>query len=110
MAENLSFERALRPASGRSLEEVLERLGILRLKHLAFRLLSAGQQRRVAIARMLLSAAELWIMDEPFTNLDREGRQLIMDLASEHLASRGMCVMTAHQDVAIDAPTVRVTL
>lgn len=110
VAENLRFESALRVASGGTLEDALERLGILRLKNLAFRLLSAGQQRRVAIARMLLSGAELWLMDEPFTNLDRDGRQLIMDIVGEQLAAGGLCVMTAHQDVDIDAPTTRVTL
>ena len=59
---------------------------------------------------MLMANVPLWLMDEPFTNLDREGRQLVMDLTQEHLASGGMCVMAAHQDIEIDSPIVRVRL
>mgnify|MGYP002064260593 CR=1 FL=1 len=74
------------------------------------RSLSAGQQRRVALARMLLADVPLWLMDEPFTNLDREGRALVMQLVKEHLDKGGMCVMAAHQDVEIDAPVKKVIL
>ena len=74
--------------SGEDFEEVLKRLDIDRLKRLPVRSLSAGQQRRVALARMLLSRVPLWLMDEPFTNLDREGRALVMNLTTEHLDRR----------------------
>ena len=47
---------------------------------LPFRSLSAGQQRRVSLARMLLSTGRLWIMDEPFTNLDAGGQSLVVEL------------------------------
>ena len=92
------------------IEKVLERLEISRLKPLPLRSLSAGQQRRVALARMLLADVPLWLMDEPFTNLDREGRALVMELVKEHLDKGGMCVMAAHQDVEIDAPVKKVVL
>ena len=108
LVENLRFERALRAQSDRDPEAVYERLAIERLKKLPLRSLSAGQQRRVALARMLLAGVPLWMMDEPFTNLDREGRRLVLDLVEEHLADGGMCVMAAHQDVEINAPVVRV--
>ena len=110
LVENLQFESALRPVANTDFNAVLERLGIDRLKKLAIRSLSAGQQRRVALARVLLSDAKLWLMDEPFTNLDRDGRQLVAEIVAQHLASGGMCVMAAHQDVAIDAPTQRLVL
>lgn len=110
LVENLRFERALRAQSNRDPEEVYERLGIARLKKLILRSLSAGQQRRVALARMLLADVPLWLMDEPFTNLDREGRALVMELVEEHLAGGGMCVMAAHQDVEINAPMTRVKI
>lgn len=110
LVENLRFEGSLRRQANTDPELIYERLGITRLKRLALRSLSAGQQRRVALARMLMADVPLWLMDEPFTNLDREGRQLVMDLTQEHLASGGMCVMAAHQDVAIDSPIVRVRL
>lgn len=110
MLENLRFEESLRPQSGRDQEEVFMRLGIERLRRLPLRSLSAGQQRRVALARMLLADVPLWLMDEPFTNLDREGRKLVMELAEEHLAAGGLCVMAAHQDIEINAPVTKIRL
>jgi heme exporter protein A len=110
LVENLRFEGSLRRQAEVDAAAVYERLGISRLLRLPLRSLSAGQQRRVALARMLMADVPLWLMDEPFTNLDREGRQLVMDLTDEHLASGGMCVMAAHQDVPIDATVRRVRL
>jgi len=110
LVENLRFEGALRRQAKTDPAAIFERLGISRLKRLPLRSLSAGQQRRVALARMLMADVPLWLMDEPFTNLDREGRQLVMDLTDEHLAGGGMCVMAAHQDVGIDATVRRVRL
>jgi heme exporter protein A len=110
LVENLRFEGALRRQADIDSTSIFERLGISRLKRLPLRSLSAGQQRRVALARMLMADVPLWLMDEPFTNLDREGRQLVMDLTEEHLAGGGMCVMAAHQDVEIDATVRRVRL
>jgi len=95
LVENLNFEASLRAQSTADLEQVMERLGISRLKRLPIRALSAGQQRRVALARMVLSKAQLWLMDEPFTNLDRDGRKLVMKLVSEHLSRDGMCIIDA---------------
>ena len=59
---------------------------------------------------MLLADATLWLMDEPFTNLDREGRALVLDLVKEHLGRGGMCIMAAHQDIDLDVPTERIQL
>ncbi len=110
MVENLDFERTLRRQAERDTEEVYERLGIERLRKLPLRSLSAGQQRRVALARMLLADVPLWLMDEPFTNLDREGRKLVMELVEQHLGTGGLCVMAAHQDVEINAPLTRIRM
>jgi heme exporter protein A len=110
LVENLKFESHLRAQSGADFDEVCKRLDIDRLKRLPLRALSAGQQRRVALARMLLSKVPLWLMDEPFTNLDREGRKLVMDLTTEHLKEGGMCIMAAHQDVEIGGNVTRISL
>ncbi len=110
LVENLRFEASLRPQAKVDADIVYKRLGISKLKSLPLRSLSAGQQRRVALARMLLADVPLWLMDEPFTNLDREGRKLVMTLTEEHLANDGMCVMAAHQDIEIDATVRRVSL
>ena len=110
LLENLQFESALRASSMHKIDAVIERLGLARLTALPFRYLSAGQQRRVALARMLLADARLWLTDEPFTNLDKAGQSLVAELIAEHLASDGLCVVASHQSVEVDAPTRRVTL
>ncbi len=108
--ENLRCERALRPGSGQQPDGVLERLGILRVLDLPVRVLSAGQQRRVALARLLLGAAPLWLLDEPFTNLDTAGQELVNDLISEHLLEGGLCVMASHRGVDADVPQQKLVL
>ena len=110
LVENLRFEAHLRAQSDEDFDEVLDRLEIARLKRLPLRSLSAGQQRRVALARMLLSRVPLWLMDEPFTNLDRQGRKLVMDVTTEHLDRGGMCIMAAHQDVEIGGNVTKIVL
>lgn len=108
--ENLRFDSTLRSRNEKSFEAVFERLGITRLANLPVRLLSAGQQRRVALCRLLLAATPLWLVDEPFTNLDREGRQLVLDLVGEHLAGGGLCIMAAHHDIEVRGTMRRLQL
>lgn len=110
LVENLRFEAVLRPSKLRSLDVVLERLDLTRLVRLPVRALSAGQQRRVALARMLLASVPLWLMDEPFTNLDRGGRRLVKRLVGEHVSGGGLCILAAHEDVRLDVPTERLEL
>ena len=107
---NLRFESCLRASSHVDLDGVIDRLGLTRLTELPFRALSAGQQRRVALARMILADGPLWLMDEPFTNLDADGRALVRDIVSSHLADGGLCVMASHQAVDVSAPVQRVRL
>ncbi|ANO51325.1 cytochrome c biogenesis heme-transporting ATPase CcmA [Woeseia oceani] len=102
--ENLRCEQALRPGSGRELTDALRELGIERLAKLPMRVLSAGQQRRVALARLLTGGAPLWLLDEPFTNLDTAGIELIERLLAEHLGRGGICVMASHRAVAASIP------
>jgi heme exporter protein A len=111
LADNLRFEAGLRQTSMHKLPAVLQRLGLEQLTELPFRALSAGQQRRVALARMLLADARLWMMDEPFTNLDSAGQSLVVELIDEHLArGDGLCVLASHQAVELQAPVRRINL
>ena len=110
LVDNLRFEANLRLRSSRDFDEVLQKLGLSRLKRLPIRSLSAGQQRRVALARMLLAAAPLWMMDEPASNLDAQGRELVTKLLAEHLGKGGMAIVAAHQDVVLDVPVHRIQL
>ncbi len=110
LVENLSFEGGLRATASELLQSSLDRLGLARLTELPFRALSAGQQRRVALARMLMAKAPLWIMDEPFTNLDSSGQALVRELIAEHIGRDGLCVVASHQSIELDAPVRRVPL
>ena len=109
VAENLRAEAGLRRAVAPGMP-VFERLGISALTGLPFRVLSAGQQRRIALARLLLADAALWLMDEPFTNLDAGGRTLVANLLQAHLAGGGTGVVATHHELNIDAAVHRIRL
>ncbi len=110
LLENLRFEAGLRACSLERLEAVLERLSLTAIRDLPFRALSAGQQRRVGLARLLLSTATLWLMDEPFTNLDAAGQALTIELITEHLSGGGACMFASHQEVELYAGMQRIEL
>ena len=101
LIENLEFEAGLRRFSLARLATVLERLSLAAIRDLPFRSLSAGQQRRVGLARLLLSNATLWLMDEPFTNLDAAGQALTVELMNEHRERGGACMFASHQEVEL---------
>lgn len=87
-------------------ESALAALAAIGLKHcenLPVRVLSQGQKRRVALARLWLTARELWILDEPFSALDAASVDLLAARLSQHMADGGMTIITTHQHVAIDA-------
>jgi len=71
------------------------------------RQLSAGQQRRVTLARLLLLARPLWLLDEPVSNLDAEGQSLVSELLRAHLAGGGLAVAATHQALQLDAGQCR---
>jgi len=79
----------------------LDRLGMRSRADLPARVLSAGQKRRVLLARLLLREAPLWVLDEPFTALDASGVALVGTLIDGHLAGGGMAVVTSHQSVPV---------
>jgi len=103
--ENLKFLAGLRTSlTAATIDETLDRVGILSRGDLPARSLSAGQKRRLALARLLLADAALWILDEPVTNLDVAGIQLVEDLIVEHVQRGGMAIAAAHQRLLDDAP------
>jgi heme exporter protein A len=71
--------------------------------HLPLRVLSQGQKRRVALARLQVSQAKLWLLDEPFVALDTEAVQALQVLLQQHLSQGGAMVFTSHQTVNLGA-------
>ena len=106
--ENLRFLAGLRQALAPSdIDGALDRVGILSRADLPARSLSAGQKRRLALARLLLSGAVLWILDEPVTNLDTAGVDLVEELVREHVGHGGLAVAAAHQRLLDGDPILR---
>jgi heme exporter protein A len=96
--ENLHFGLAVRrDTTAGELTAVLQRLQIAACADLPVRSLSAGQKRRVAIARVLLAKSQLWILDEPITNLDVAGIAMFESCMADHLRDGGMILTAAHQ-------------
>ncbi|MCJ8270447.1 MAG: cytochrome c biogenesis heme-transporting ATPase CcmA [Psychrosphaera sp.] len=79
--------------------DLLGRLGLVGLEDVPTSQLSAGQQRKVALARLWLSKAKFWILDEPFTAIDKKGVSGLQVKFQQHLDSGGMIVLTTHQDL-----------
>ena len=106
--ENLKSGAGLRRDTTRAEREaVLTALGLARCVDLPGRVLSAGQRRRVAFARVLLSRAPLWILDEPTTNLDVGGIALIERLIKDHLEEGGSVLTAAHHGLLAGHPRAR---
>ena len=99
--ENLSISTTLDGITV-SEEEILlalHRFGLRGREDLPVNCLSAGQKRRVLLARLLLRQAKLWILDEPFNALDVRAVEMLSELILEHIASGGMAIMTSHQEI-----------
>jgi heme exporter protein A len=106
--ENLRFLAGLRQSlTDSDVDAALDRVGILSRGDLDSRSLSAGQKRRLALARLLLSGAKLWVLDEPVTNLDVAGIALVEDLIREHVRGGGLALAAAHQRLLDDEPFLR---
>lgn len=94
--ENLRFMRDFMGTSQRSAQDVIREVGLARVKHNQARNLSAGQRKRCALARLLLSESDLWLLDEPYSNLDMEGVALVDRLLLRHLEADGSAVVATH--------------
>ncbi|MEO0369518.1 MAG: heme ABC exporter ATP-binding protein CcmA [Pseudomonadota bacterium] len=78
------------------IDESLNELGILHCAELPTKSLSFGQRRRLSFARVLLSRASVWLLDEPLTGIDQDGRVLLLGLIKQHLATGGGVILTNH--------------
>jgi heme exporter protein A len=82
--------------------EALGRLGLRAYEDIPCRNLSAGQTQRVALARLLVSRASVWILDEPFTTLDVHGVKNLENLLAKHVNTGGAVMLTTHHPLSVD--------
>ncbi|MEY4449235.1 MAG: Cytochrome c biosis ATP-binding export protein CcmA [Pseudomonadota bacterium] len=101
--ENLRADAAVagRPLSAADALKALAQLGLRGREHLPVRVLSQGQKRRTALARLWVSTAKLWVLDEPFVALDTTAQNALSEVINSHLANQGMVLLTSHQAVTL---------
>ena len=105
--ENLTMAQGLGdPNDDISIPQALRQVDLYGFEDVPARNLSAGQQRRLALARLLVTRAKLWILDEPFTSLDTHGIAVVEALFANHLANGGMIALTSHHSVKLDTAAI----
>jgi len=101
--ENLRLSMGFEHKSEEELSQALQDAGLNMLAHLPARFLSQGQQRRLSMARLLLSDAKLWVLDEPYTALDYKAIAWLDQLMEKHLQNNGLLILTSHQTLTMSA-------
>lgn len=100
--ENLKFALALCQPGSHSIEQALAEVQLSGFDDNLVQTLSAGQKRRLSLAKLLITHNVLWILDEPFTSLDKQGVALIESLMIAHVQQGGMVILTSHQDLSLN--------
>jgi len=109
--ENLRFAVGLkRRITADELLAALNRTGVGACADLPARVLSAGQRRRVAMARVLAMNAPVWLLDEPYTNLDASGADLLSGLLQAHVEAGGLALVVAHHELELPCDIRRLEL
>ncbi|GHW74574.1 heme ABC transporter ATP-binding protein CcmA [Vibrio cholerae] len=107
--ENLRFYLAVhqQTVDEPTIFQALAKVGLAGREDVPVAQLSAGQQRRVALARLWLSKKPLWILDEPLTAIDKQGVSVLEALFLSHAQQGGIVILTTHQDMFADNPKLR---
>lgn len=101
--ENLHYFQKIYPSHNNvNLWDVLAKVGLVGYEDVAAAQLSAGQQRRIALARLWINNCKIWILDEPFTAIDKSGIAVLEALFIEHAQNGGIILLATHQDLSID--------
>ncbi len=109
--ENLRWSCALHgPVSDSDIDDALYNVGLAGYADISCRNMSAGQQQRVSLARLLLSPARLWVLDEPFTTLDVRGVKVLENLLAAHVARGGAVLVTTHHTLEVPCALRRLNL
>jgi heme exporter protein A len=107
-AENLGVSNALSTThNGATPMQALQQFGLYGYEDTPVRKLSSGQKRRVALSRLLLTRARLWILDEPCTSVDDAGRKFIADVLKSHMDAGGMLILVSHEPLIIPGVAFR---
>lgn len=105
--ENLEFNLALHGLDTSSAEETLCEVNLLGFEDALASHLSAGQHRRIALAKLWQSRAPIWILDEPFTAIDKLGVKKLEQLFLKHASDGGCVILTTHQDLSFDDDRIK---
>ncbi len=109
--ENLRLVQAMGKPMPIDLDDALDKVNLYRFGDNFVATLSAGQKRRLALARLVVTEAKLWIMDEPFTSLDKSSMAMFQEMFEQHLATGGIIIMTSHHDIEMsDSDVLRLNL
>ncbi len=101
-SENLNWYLAQQSQRSKlTIEQALEQVGLAGYEDVPCYALSAGQLRRVALSRLFLSSAPIWILDEPFTAIDVDGVASLQSLFEKHVEEGGIVLLTAHQELSL---------
>ena len=101
--ENMKIMSSLTGASSKTdYSMILEKIGMPNMNEFFVRNLSAGQQRRIGLARLFMSNSKLWFLDEPFNTLDKQGKKIIEKVIIKHCRNGGIVFFTTHQKIEIN--------
>jgi heme exporter protein A len=106
--ENLAFWRAALGGEATDIDTALNAVGLDHIAQLPAAYLSAGQRRRLSIARLLVVKRPIWLLDEPTSSLDADGQAMVADLMRNHLAGGGVIVAATHLPLGIVARELRI--
>jgi heme exporter protein A len=108
VAENLSFWAAFlgAPESGDAVRDAMQAMHLAPLEQFQAQRLSAGQKRRLGLARLALAERPVWLLDEPTVGIDARSQQLLADLMKQHLAGGGLIIASTHVDLPVRSSAV----
>ena len=104
--ENLEMMASMMSVSAPKIKDVLKQIGLFKYSDVITRQLSAGQKRKLALARLLMTSRPFWMLDEPFTSLDKSSVRYFESVIREHIQRNGMLILTSHHEVDLAGLTV----
>ena len=100
--ENLEFWSAFNDGAPETVNQAMKALDLARLAHIPAGYLSAGQRRRLGLARLLVSERSIWLLDEPTTALDVESQSALMAVCNNHVRAGGIIIAATHMPLALE--------